>query len=88
MNQNLKALIAENFRNTKLGFLRIKRNLLITSYSDSETEEYLKAIMLSTPLESIETLGKNHYFRNKEYNAILTINSHSLTVITVKKLHG
>ncbi len=84
MNKNLKASIVENFKNTELGFLRIKRNLQIEHYSDLETESYLKEIILSTPLSYIESIGKNHYFRNAKYNAILTINSHSLTVITAK----
>ena len=88
MKQNLKTSIAENFKNTELGFLRIKRNLKIDSYSDLKTENHLKKIILSTPLESIETIGKNHYFRNNKYNAVLTINSHSLTVITAKTINA
>jgi len=87
MNKNLKTSIAENFRNTELGFLRIKRNLQISGYSDLETEDYLRGIILSTPLECIETRGKNHYFTCSKFNAILTVNSHSLTVITAKLIH-
>lgn len=88
MKQNLKTSIAENFKNTELGFLRIKRNLKIDSYSDLKTENHLKKIILSTPLERIETIGKNYYFRNNKYNAVLTVNSHSLTVITAKKINA
>lgn len=88
MNEPLKISITENFRNTELGFLRIKKNLQISSYSDLETESYLRGIMSSTPLECIETRGKNHYFRCSKFNAILTVNSHSLTVITAKKIHA
>lgn len=87
MNNNLKTSIAENFRNTELGFLRIKRNLQIDSYSDKKTENYLREILLSTPLECIESIGKNHYFKCTKFNAILTVNSHSLTIITAKKIH-
>ncbi len=86
MNKDLKESIAENFKNTKLGFLRIKRNLQMDIYSDCETEKYLRKIILSTPLELIETKGKNHYFECARFNAILTINSHSLTVITAKQI--
>jgi len=84
MNKNLKASITENFRNTELGFLRIKRNLQIGSYSNLETENYLRDIISSTPLECIETRGKNHYFECTKFNAILTVNSHSLTIITAQ----
>jgi len=86
MDRNLKKTIAKNFRNTELGFLRIKNNLQIVNLTDSETEEYLKEIILSTPLECIETRGKNYYFSCAQFNAILTVNSHSLTVITAKTI--
>ena len=85
MKNNLKTSIAENFKNTELGLLRIKRNLQINSYSDAKTENYLREIIISTPIEYIETRGKNHYFINTKFNAVLTINSHSLTIITAKK---
>ncbi len=87
MKNNLKSSITENFKNTELGFLRIKRNLQINNYSDSKTENYLREIIKSTPLESIETRGKNYYFSNAKFNAILTVNSHSLTIITAKKIN-
>ncbi len=87
MNKKLRASIAENFKNTELGFLRIKRNLQMDSYSDSETEKRLREIILSTPLDLIESKGKNHYFQCAKYNAILTVNSHSLTVITAKQIN-
>jgi len=86
MNETLKISIAENFKNTPLGFLRIKRNLDITHFSDTETEIYLRKIILATHLEDIETKGKNHYFKYSESNAILTINSHSFTIITAKQI--
>ena len=85
MNETLRISIAEKFRNTTLGFLRIKRNLDILHFSDAEIEGYLKKILLSTPLENIETKGKNYYFKYFESNAILTVNSHSFTIITAKK---
>ncbi len=86
MDKKLKTSIAENFKNTELGFVRIKRNLQIDSYSDRETENYLKEIILYTPLEFIETKGKNHYFKCVKFKAILTVNSHSLTIITAKQI--
>ena len=43
---------------TSLGFLRIRKNLSISHFSDTETETYLRQIILSTPLEDIETKGK------------------------------
>ncbi len=69
-----------------MGFLRIKKNLKITDLSDAQTENYLKKIIVSTVLEDIEKKGKNYYFKCVEHNAILTINSHSLTIITAKQI--
>jgi len=86
MNERLKVSIAENFKNTELGFVRIRRNLELEGYSDLETESYLRRVISSTPRECVETRGKNYYFRCSEFNAVLTINSHSLTVITAKKI--
>jgi uncharacterized protein YjbI with pentapeptide repeats len=85
MNETLRIKIAEKFKNTPLGFSRIRKNLDISHFSDIKTETYLRQIILSTPLEKIETKGKNHYFKCHKYNAVLTINSHTLTVITAKK---
>ncbi len=81
MNENLKTSIADNFKNTELGFLRIRKNLQIVSYSNLQTENYLREIILSTHLNCIETKGKNHYFECAKFNAILAVNSHSLTII-------
>ena len=58
MNQNLKLLIAENVKNTELGILRIKRNWQINSYSNIETEKYLKEVISTSQLVSVETIGK------------------------------
>jgi len=73
MNETLKLSISNKFKNTQMGFIRIKKNLKITNLSNEKTEDYLKKIILSTPIENIESIGKNHYFRNHKYNAILTV---------------
>ena len=86
MNETLKASIAGQFKNTPLGFSRIKRNLGIIHFSDNETEIYLRKIILSTSPIDIETRGKNHYFKCIKYNAILTVNSKTFTVITAKQI--
>ncbi len=86
MNESLRTSIANQFKNTELGFLRIKKNLDIIHFSDNETEMYLKKIILSTPLKNIKTKGKNHYFTCPENNSILTVNSHTFTIITAKKI--
>jgi hypothetical protein len=86
MNEELKTSISNNFKNTELGFLRIRKNLGITNYSDVETEDYIREVIDATPLENIETKGKNHYFNCVKSNAVLTVNSHSFTIITAKKL--
>lgn len=87
MNIKQRKLIANQFRNTSLGFLRIKKNLDIINFSDSETEIFLRKIILSTPMSNIETKGKNHYFKCYEYNTILTINAYSFTIITAKQIN-
>ena len=86
MNESLRKSIADKFRNTPLGILRIKRNLGISHFSDSELEIHLKKILESTALKDIETRGKNHYFKCFEYNAVLTVNAHSFTIITAKQI--
>lgn len=87
MKETLKLSISNEFRNTKMGFIRIKKNLCISTLSDDKTEIHLKEIILSTALEDIESIGKNHYFKNTKYNAILTINSHTFTIITAKQIN-
>ncbi|RPH49779.1 MAG: DUF3781 domain-containing protein [Desulfobacteraceae bacterium] len=86
MNETLRTKIADQFRNTSLGFSRIKRNLNMIHSSDVETEKILRKIILLTTLNNVETKGKNYYFKCFEYNAILTINSHTLTIITARKI--
>lgn len=84
MNDTLKTLITENFKNTPLGFLRIKKNLDICHLSNTEVEAYLREIISSTPLEYIETKGKNHYFKCLKRNTVLTVNSSAFTIVTAK----
>lgn len=86
MNETLKIEISNNFKNTSLGFLRIKKNLNILDFSDTKLEKYLKEIILDIPLSNIEIKGKNYYLKSFKYNAILTINSHSYTIITAKQI--
>ncbi|MGL1931645.1 MAG: DUF3781 domain-containing protein [Desulfotalea sp.] len=86
MNEDLRSSIANQFRNTTLGFLRIKKNLGLSHSINRETENYLKEIILATPLDAIEQRGKNYYFKSVLYNAVLTVNSYTYTVITAKKI--
>lgn len=51
--------------------------------SDVE-EEYLKETLSLTSIKHIETIGKNHYFKCFDRNALLTVNSHSFTIINTK----
>ena len=87
MNETLKLSISNKFRNTQMGFIRIKKNLNITNLSNEKTEDYLKKIILTTPIENIESIGKNHYFKCIKHNAILTVHSHTFTIITAKQLN-
>ncbi len=84
MDANLKAAIADKFRNTSLGFVRIRNNLNVNHLTDNETEGLLRRIILSTPLQDIVTKGKNHYFKCLEHNTVLTVNSYTFTIITAK----
>ncbi|WP_028313441.1 DUF3781 domain-containing protein [Desulfatibacillum aliphaticivorans] len=86
MDEDLRTTIADQFKNTQLGFMRIKKNLGITHFSDIETEKFLKRIILATPIAAIESKGKNHYFTCSAFNAVLTINANSFTIITAKKI--
>jgi len=86
MNETLRSLISEKFKNTPLGFLRIKKNLRKSEFTDNEIEMHLRMIIISTPLEDITTKGKNHYFKCCEHNSILTINANTFTVITAKQI--
>jgi hypothetical protein len=40
MNETLKQSISNEFRNTKMGFIRIKKNLHISNLSDDKIESY------------------------------------------------
>lgn len=86
MNEDQKTLIAKHFKNTPMGFIRIKRNLELNRKTDEETERILGEIISATPLDEIITRGKNHYFNCVKLNAILTINKSSLTIITAKQI--
>jgi len=85
MDNNLKSMILNTFKNTELGFTRIKKNLELTHYTDEQIRVLEIEIIQSTPLAHIETKGKNYYFKSHNYNIVLTINSHSFTSITAKK---
>jgi len=86
MDEDFKLFIADRFKNTELGFLRIRKNLGVIDYSDEATERFLREIILATPVEKIAKQGKNYYFTCIKFNALLTVNSHSFTVITAKKI--
>ncbi len=86
MDNQLRVAISNNFRNTDLGIVRIKKNLNLLDSSISELEAFLKEVLLSTPMANIETRGKNYYFKNDAHQTILTVNSGSLTIITAKRM--
>jgi hypothetical protein len=58
MDESIKLAIAGRFRDTELAFLRIRRNLAIDDFSDRETENLLRKILLATPTEYIEKKGR------------------------------
>jgi len=84
ITEETKAFIAENFKNTKLGLIRISRNLGLLAMSDNDIIQHCRQIILSTPLKNIEVRGKNYYLYSDIFSAVLTINRSSLGIITAK----
>ncbi len=85
ITENTKELIAANFKNTKLGLVRIAKNLGLAGMADCDIVCLCRKIILSTPTEKIEVQGKNYYLHSQEYSAVLTINRSSLGIITAKR---
>ncbi len=84
---NTREFLAENFRNTELGLIRIRRNLGLQDMTNRDIVDHCRKIILSTPVEIIEERGKNYYLYSQKYSAVLTINRTSLGIITAKR-HG
>ena len=83
--EKTKKLIAENFRNTDLGLVRIAKNLGLQGMADSDVAHHCHKIILSTPVSEIEIRGKNYYLYCQKFSAVLTINRSSLGIITAKQ---
>lgn len=81
-----REFLAQNFKNTELGLIRIARNLDLLDMSADEIVSYCRKIISSTPPEKIEPRGKNFYLQSREYSAVLTINRTSFGIITAKPL--
>lgn len=64
---------------TPMGIERINRNLSI----DADSVEWCKAAILS-PESKIQRQGKNYYVTSK--GAVITVNAHSLTIITAHRI--
>ncbi len=86
VTKNIKLNIAENFKNTKMGLVRIAKNLGLQGMDNGEIIQHCHKIILSTPIPKIEIRGKNYYLYSHEYSAVLTINRSSLGIITAKPL--
>ena len=67
---------------TELVYQRINKKLG-TSFSNKESESFLKKVLKETGLEGYEKKGKNFYISNKQHNIQVTINSNTFRVITV-----
>ena len=75
----LLEILIEKIHTTKLGVERIKRNLKLNS---NNVVEYCKNKILKKETK-ITKKGKNYYCEID--NIIITINSHSYTIITAHK---
>ena len=84
VTEEIRELIAKNFKTTELGLVRIARNLGLRGNDDSYVIRHCHKIILSTPIARIEIRGKNYYLYSQEYAAVLTINRSSLGIITAK----
>ena len=85
VTENTRGFIAENFKNTELGLIRIAKNLGLSSMADRDIVSHCRKIILSTPTDKIEVRGKNYYLHSQKYSAVLTINRSSLGIITAKR---
>ncbi len=83
--ENTGEFLAENFRNTELGLIRIARNLGLLDMTTNDIINHCRKIILSTPPDKIEERGKNYYLYSQKYSAVLTINRSSLGIITAKR---
>jgi hypothetical protein len=83
-DEHLRLNIANNFRNTELGLIRIRKNLGLLAMSDREVVAHCRKLILSVPADAVTKRGKNYYLRSEEFAAVLTINESSLGIITAK----
>ena len=84
ISEDTRQFIANNFKNTEMGLVRIAKNLDLQGMSDSDVVHHCHKIILSTPIRKIEIRGKNYYLYSRKYLAVLTINRSSLGIITAK----
>jgi hypothetical protein len=84
-DENAKTFLEKNFKTSELGLIRISRNLGLVGLADTEIIDRCRKIIQSTPIDKIETRGKNYYLHSQEYSSILTINRSSLGIITAKR---
>ena len=87
MDASLKNNILNNFKTTEIGLTRIRTNLKINDFSDTETVSYLKKILQSTAVDEIILKGKNYYFNNVKNNAILMMNTQNYTIISAEMIN-
>lgn len=85
VSNNTTAFLAENFKNTDLGLVRIAKNLDLSNMAACDIVSHCRKIILSTSHENIEIKGKNYYLHSQKYSVVLTINRSSLGIITAKK---
>ncbi len=84
ITEDTRKFIAGNFKNTKLGLVRIAKNLGLRGMDDNDVVHHCHKIILSTPIPNVEVRGKNYYLYSHKYSAVLTINRSSLGIITAK----
>ena len=72
----------DRLHTTELGLLRIKRNLSLT---EADVVDWCKR-QIESPGSRISRKGKNWYIQAE--GVLITVNAHSATIITARRVNG
>lgn len=75
----------QNICYTELVYGRINKKLK-SDFSKVEIEANIFEVIMETPINGFERIGKNYYISNIDKNIRITINSNTFRVITVDRI--
>lgn len=78
-------IILQNICYTELVYGRINKKLK-SDFSKVEIEANIFEVIMETPINGFERIGKNYYISNIDKNIRITINSNTFRVITVDRI--